>query len=415
MKAETLDLLRCPYCGGRFELVEALHHDVIDGDDLMEGVLGCHCCLFPVVAGIPVLHLQPEAVAAREALEARRPDRAFRALVSHSDEARAARFEEAARSATATYREVIDTLGSEIEGGYFLYRFSDPSYLVASAVVGAVAGTVLRKRGRAVDLCGGSGHLTRLLLGLSSPAPVTADLSFPKLWLASRFVAPGCEPVCCDGNAPLPFACGAFAFSMCADAFMFVWTKRQFVSEMLRLTDRDGPRAVVVTHAHNQRVWSPSHGDPLPPEGYRELFETQEPRLFSESGLLTDVVAGGPLDLSRRDDPETLEADPALIIVASNDDAVFRRHPLAAEPPARGELRLNPLYAAESAGTNTRLRLHFPSPDYEEEFGACRDYLPEELTVDAAALANVAEGRRTTEVLELLRRRVVLDVPARYY
>ena len=35
--------------------------------------------------------------------------------------------------------------------------------------------------------------------------------------------------------------------------------------------------------------------------------------------------------------------------------------------------------------------------------------------LDATALADVAEGRRTTEVLELLRRRVVLDVPPRYY
>ena len=35
----------------------------------------------------------------------------------------------------------------EFEGGYFLYRFSDPTYVVAHAVVRAVAGVVLRRGG----------------------------------------------------------------------------------------------------------------------------------------------------------------------------------------------------------------------------------------------------------------------------
>ena len=87
----------------------------------------------------------------------------------------------------------MDALGPSFEGGYFLYRFSDPTYIVADAVVRAVAGTVLKHGGRAIDLCGGSGHLTRSLLELSSPAPVLADLYFSKIWLARRFTAPGCE------------------------------------------------------------------------------------------------------------------------------------------------------------------------------------------------------------------------------
>ena len=70
-----------------------------------------------------------------------------------------------------------------------------------------------------------------------------ADLYFAKVWLARRFTAPGCEPVCCDGNAPMPFARGAFGFAMCTDAFMYIWTKRQFVGEMERLVDDRRPGA----------------------------------------------------------------------------------------------------------------------------------------------------------------------------
>src|SRR5437764_562539 len=106
---------------------------------------------------------------------------------------------------------------------------------------------------RAIDICGGSGHVTRALLDLSPAPPVLADLYFSKIWLARRFTAPGCEPVCCDGNAPFPFARGAFRYAMCSDAFQYIWTKRQFVAEMVRLIGDDTAGAVVINHTHNQR------------------------------------------------------------------------------------------------------------------------------------------------------------------
>jgi hypothetical protein len=183
---------------------------------------------------------------------------------------------------------------------------------------------------------------------------------------------------------------------------------------MLRLIDQDGPRAALITHAHNQLVWSQSHGQPLTPTGYRDLFETLEPRLFGESALLDDVVAGGPLDLSRQDDLATLEADHALTIVATDRPEIFRKHPLPDPTRARGELRLNPLYAATADGARTELRLRFPDEYYEEEYGACRRYLPEAITLERRVVEAVEAGRRSDEVLELVRRRIVLDVPPRY-
>jgi hypothetical protein len=360
------------------------------------------------------MHLQPESVAARAALEGGQVERAFRALIAPGDEPRAARFQEAARSDEATYRELVDLLGDGFEGGYFLHRFSDPSFLVASAVIRAVAGTVLRDGGRAVDLCAGSGHLSRALAGVSAEPPVTADLYFAKVWLASRRIEPGCEPICCDANAPLPFARGAFRLALCADAFMYIWTKRQLVSEMSRLIEGDGPGSVVITHAHNDLVWSPSHGQPLPPNGYMDLFETLEPTIFSEAGLLDDVVAGGPLDLSRRDEGHVLAADPALTIIASRDASVFRPHPLARDLPPRGVLRINPLYEQVFNGREVHLRLRFPSGGYEEEYGACRRYLAEEVTLDRDIVDAVGSGSRSPQVVELVRRQVVLDVPERY-
>jgi uncharacterized protein YbaR (Trm112 family) len=417
MKIDTLDILRCPYCGGPLETVTSLFHRLSqDGRELLEGILGCQCCTFPVVAGIPILHLRPQVTAARDQLRDGRPDLAIRTMVGLADEGQAARFEAVVSSDAATYRDVVEALGENFEGGYFLYRFSDPSYIVAHALVRAVAGRVLADGGRAIDLCGGSGHLTRALMDLSSPAPVLADVYFTKVWLAQRFTAPGCESVCCDGNGPAPFARGAFRYAMCADAFMFIWTKRQFVQEMLRLIDGDtGPGAVVISHTHNALQWSPSHGQTLSPAGYRDLFETLEPRLFSEAGLFDDVVKGGPLDLSRRDSTEVLDRDPALIIVASQHDEVFRPHEIDRRPGAPGELRLNPAYVAGSDDDSMRLRLHFPDAGYADEFGACRQYLPEEVVISKTALAALADGPLPLELADLARRRVILDLPKRYY
>ena len=434
MRLETLEILRCPYCGGRLVLVDSLFHRR-SGDEIQDGILGCHCCIFPIVDGIPVLHLQPPATAARDQLQAGQPDLARRTMIGLDDEAQAAAFDDVAASDTATYRETVEALGPNFEGGYFLYRFSDPTYLVAQAVVRSVARAVLHGTRRAIDICGGSGHLTRTLMDLSSPPPVLADLYFAKVWLARRFTAPGCEPVCCDGNAPFPFARGAFGFAMCTDAFMYIWTKRQFVGEMERLIEpvtvasgfpagvrgagsRTGdPGAVMIGHTHNEKTWSPSHGQPLSADGYRNLFETFEPRVFGEASLFADVVKGGPLDLSRQDPDEVLDRDPALTIIASRHPGVFAAHPLdpLAAGPATGEFRLNPLYVADPDGDRVRLRLQFPSEDYAQEYGACRQYLPDDATIDRAALATLPARAVAGPLVDLARRRVILDLPERYY
>src|SRR5438128_1997141 len=186
MRIDTLDILRCPYCGGRLELVTSSYHRA-DHDEIHDGILGCHCCVFPVIAGIPVLHLLEGTTSAREQVEAGQPERALRTMFNLGDDQQAARFEAVAASEAATYRDLVEALGPTFEGGYCLYGCWDPTYVVANAVVRAVAGTVPREGGRAIDICGGSGHLTRSLMDVSSPAPVLADLYFAKIWLARRF------------------------------------------------------------------------------------------------------------------------------------------------------------------------------------------------------------------------------------
>ena len=157
------------------------------------------------------------------------------------DDAQAAAFDAAASSDTATYRDIVEALGPNFEGGYFLYRFSDPTYIVADAVVAR------GRRGRARRH--GGARSTSAAAPATSPGRCSTCrrrrrcsptcISRRSGWRGGSR-RPGCEPVCCDGNAPMPFARGAFGFAMCTDAFMYIWTKRQFVGEMARLVDGGG-------------------------------------------------------------------------------------------------------------------------------------------------------------------------------
>jgi uncharacterized protein YbaR (Trm112 family) len=415
MHTELLEILRCPYCGARLELVTSTFHERA-GDTIRNGILACECCTFPLVDGIPVLHLQESAKTALAQLDAGQPRLALRAMVGTDDPAQAEQFDAAAASRDSTFRDIVGALGPGFEGGYFLYRFSDPTYVVADALVRAVATVALHEGGRAIDVCGGSGHLTRALVPRSSPAPVLADLFFPKIWLARRFTAPGAIPVCCDGNAPLPFTRGAFRYAMCSDAFMFIWMKRQFIGEMQRLVDADRPGTVLINHTHNQLVWSPSHGQALTPRGYRALFERRRPRLFGESRLFSDVVRGTTLDLTRSEDDDALAAEAALTMIVSDEPGVFARHPVMPPEASGGEWRINPLYAISNSGDRLQGRLTFPSEDYEHEYGACREYLPETIDVAAADVRTLqATGTAPPALADLVRRRVMVELPRKYY
>ncbi|MDP6579444.1 MAG: methyltransferase domain-containing protein [Vicinamibacterales bacterium] len=421
MHEALLDLLRCPFCGTRLELVE--NAALVRHDGAIEfGVLGCQCCAFPIVAGIPVLIADDATRGAMHALETGRREEALCALLA-LDADRTERFTALLpRLDQTTFRETLELLSPDAEGTYFLYRFSDPTFLTAEALVRAVGQQDGALAGPVLDLCGGSGHLTRVLAGLRRPSSasssfgarvtVVADLHFWKLWLATRFTAPGCPAVCCDAAAPLPFARNLFSMVVLADAFPYIWHKRLCADEMMRLTRPDG--ILLMPHLHSAHGDNFSAGDTLTPEGYRELFAECQPRLFSEARLFEDLIEHAVVDLTQELSPSELGTEAALTLVACRRNDRFRRHCLPDMLPATGELVVNPLYRVERRDDATVLTLTFPTPEYEEEFGACRRYLPNTVTVDADLGGQIDRATLGARYDELRRRRVLIDAPPHY-
>ena len=409
MDLSLLDLLRCPFCGTHLDLVdnEAL---VRDGSRVLWGVLGCQCCAFPVLDGIPVLIADDPTRAAMHAMEAGRKEEAL-ASVLGLDVSAAERLHALLEGATATYRDALEIISPDAEGTYFVYRFSDPTFVLAEALVRAIGAG--GRTARAIDLCGGSGHLTRVLAEQCAEPVVVADVFYWKLWLAQRFTAPGCAPICCDANHPLPFAADTFPLVVLSDAFPYIWHKRLLAGEMLRLAGDRG--TILMPHLHSSLGFNFSAGMTLTPEAYRDLFAPAQPRLFRDSDLLGDILGHTAIDLSRDVTPEQAGHEPSVTLVVSRDTGVFRKHHVADPGALTGELRINPLYRVDARGARAELTLAFPTPEYEEEFGAVRRYLPDSLTLDVDPRGPLAPAQFGAAYTDLRRRRILLDTPQRYF
>ena len=165
MHDALLNLLRCPFCGTRLSLVDTGATLRVNGR-IRSGVIGCGCCAFPIVAGIPVLIADDATRQAIHALEAGRPEDALLGLLGLEGD-RVEQFRKLVATPDATFQSALKLLSVDAEGVYFLYRFSDPTFLVAEAIVRALVPYSVTGNGPILDLCGGCGHLTNVLAGLN--------------------------------------------------------------------------------------------------------------------------------------------------------------------------------------------------------------------------------------------------------
>jgi uncharacterized protein YbaR (Trm112 family)/SAM-dependent methyltransferase len=408
MKDNLLELLRCPFCGGRLTL-----HRVQSGPRTaaQDGILCCECCAYPVVEGIPYLRTGAAAETALRLLGDKQHQQALFTLLGLPETQRELFQRLLARDRPATFRECLAVLCPGAEGDYLFHRFSDPTFLCSRLVVRPLASDSPCMTGRVLDVCGGTGHLTRSLCELADDV-VLADLSFAKLWLAKRSIAPRCEPVCCDAGEPLPFAPGAFSFVLCSDAFHYVWRRRLFAGEMIRALAENG--TIVLPHLHNLHADNISAGMPLPSAAYRRLFDGLQTRVFKESSVLESLLTGQALDLSAGCTDEELAEEAALVLVATRLPDLHRVFETLPENAPRQPLARNPLYVAERNGNGEIWTLRFPSEGYELEYASCRRYLPERVELSEGDLIDLRRRWFSDKLKALAKNHVLLELPESY-
>jgi uncharacterized protein YbaR (Trm112 family)/SAM-dependent methyltransferase len=403
MKASFLELLRCPFCGGRLTL-QGTNQDGMHST----GILCCQCCAYPMVEGIPYLRTGTAAEVALRQIGQEQSEHALFTLLGLPEGQRQPFKRLLQREQPATFRDCLSLLCPGPEGDYLFHRFSDPTFLCSQLVLRALAQDRRCMAGPVLDICGATGHLT-LSLCETAQDVILSDLSFAKLWLARRFLAPGCQPVCCDASEPLPFAPRTFSFVLCSDAFHYVWRRRLLACEMVRLIGEAG--TILLTHLHNLLVENISAGMPLTPASYQELFADLEPRIFKESSVFEALLTRQPLDLSAGCADEELNEEAALILLATRLP-LFRVYEIPPHPEANLPLVRNPLYAVERDGDGEVWTLRFPSTEYASEYANCLRYLPPTARLNRQDLDDLRQGSNTDKLKELARRHVLLELPS---
>ena len=193
--------------------------------------------------------------------------------------------------------------------------------------------------------------------------------------------------VCFDAAAPWPLADGAADLVFCHDAFYFLPEKPHAAAEMTRVS----AGAVLVGHAHNALVDNPSAGSPLPPAAYAGLFENAV--LYDDFELTQALVdARAPVPAAAAALGKAAAVSLAYRAPAPKPVTCGLGMPAAGTP-----LRRNPLYAEGM--------IVWPSKRYATEYGELATY-----PLQAAGPERAIAGDKAIE--ELVRRRVLLDLPA---
>ena len=196
---------------------------------------------------------------------------------------------------------------------------------------------------------------------------------------------------------------------------MIVRTWRALTTSELEPEYLEQVRAVVMPHLHSALGENVSAGDTLTPRAYRGLFERQHPRLFSDTRMLADLIDQSVVDLSQQISAEDLRTEPAVTLIASRNSDLFLTYSVPQLQEVVGELRVNPLYQTEYQDGSSVLTLVFPSAEYEDEFRACRRYLPATVTVKRDLRTTIRAETLGARGAELRQQRVLLDLPPRYF
>lgn len=293
---------------------------------------------------------------------------------------------------------------------YMRHRFSVGSYLAFLPLLAVLKEIAGEDDSLIVDAPCGLGHLgfamssvvdQRRLLGIEiNPAFAWASRAFctPHMHLA----------MAADLNQPLPMADGSCRAIFSADGFWHVDDMPAVAAEFARCLDDRG--VFFIPHLHVGKL-NTLGGDGLSAAQYANLMPPGwHVRLYPESHLFDAFKDDQPLDLSAAFDPADLELTPALTLVASRDEAVFRSYPSVRgqiDPPD-GRLIINPLYKQQPDGQTVKLTRHIP-PTLAAEFPEIAKIVPPTANVPAN-LGSLTDADRA----RLLKAHVLLTVPKKY-
>ena len=314
----------------------------------------------------------------------------------------------------ASFAEVARAAQAESWASWQTYRFSMPPFLPVYPLAHLAAGAR-----RIFDFGCGLGHSAFLMKRLAPEAEVIcADYSFTSMYLAKRFIIPEATCICLDGDFPLPFPEGHFDCTFSTDALQYIEPKIGIAREFRRTLAADG--TLVLAHLHS-RLSGIKAGKPLTPAGYHGLFDGMSRRIYPEDAIVSDYFEDGSLKLDRQFSAAEIDgAHSGISLIAGHDDRVFRRHEGLLDRYVDAMLHpaVNPAYQMNRTNGKAVLQRTIDAPYAVQRDVAGRQLLPNTWAVDGQPLGTKdllgLRDARKDSLRELVRRLVVVDVPANY-
>lgn len=279
---------------------------------------------------------------------------------------------------------------------YLYFRRTSPTFLSILALLKIKDFT----KGPILDLCCGSGHVTRNLTYLNEGDVVGLDGEFFLVWLAKKFLAPRAFYVCADVNFSLPFTPEAFQTVLCADALFDVENASALAMETLRVSQANG--RVFFARLLNraiQHIYSGRH--PLLPEEYRALFLGSFTQLIPERLLLEHYLQGKRFNFEASFSAEDLKKESSVALIVSKEPRSMEEHDREVEK-IPGEWQINPRYFFSESSHEFRKKSPADSR-YLDEYAQESLYLTDPFHVDA--LINFET---------LVNKRLLVSLPERY-
>jgi SAM-dependent methyltransferase len=351
---------------------------------------------WPVVDGIPYLRTDSEGLVAvaLDHLDAGCPDDALVALLTDQDAwwtGPATDLGELKRLVrerdTLSLREAMALLRMGPVADYFAYRWVDPTYLAALALLEAHWNAPTA----AFELACGIGHYLRELTA-RGVACTGADVVFAKCWLAKHWVAPDADYVVFDAASPhWPVADARYDLVMCHDAFYFLPEQERVAARLRGLRTEGG--VLAVSHLHNSDYWNGSKGPARTVQEWEALFPNAS--VYAENDLLWSLLcAQAPEFIGWQDDCEV----EAFSIVEGDVGSSRAVADGLALPHPKAALRPNPLLS-DRLGHDS---VHWPSERWRGEYGP------------GCFWANEDDSLGVNMVLDPVRLRRLVDLPERW-
>lgn len=308
----------------------------------------------------------------------------------------------AIRQSYASFVNLVRTHSSGLYGDWFAYRFTARTFLPIAGL-----SKLLPSAGPILEIGPGCGHSTFILGRHLCGEPIVAvDHQFAQLYAAKRFMAPRAHYICADVEQGLPLAADAFTAVVMSDTFHFVHAKQQLAGEIGRVAQGDA--TLVLSQVHNglfPELWA---GEPLVPAGYAALFAAWAPRIIRNDRLIERMTTEDSFDLTDPGLAADISSERSLSLVGQRgagqtDRVVAISHGVLAR---KTRLVLDP------AVNWTAGRLE---PRNGIDPVVAQIVMPPYLVgLDNVADAPDPEQSDPTTTADLLRRRILLDVPAQY-